>query len=389
MRLGEPVLLARGVAEGLGRVPDRRSGPVADHVGHLGRMPATVLVVDVLDGLLPPARLDVEVDVGRAVTLGGQEPLEQQAEADGVGLGDVEHIAHRRVGGRAPPLAQDPVLGAEPDDVPHHQEVTGEVEPLDQVELGVELLPGPRHPGGVPGPVATQTTLGHQLPEILHLGQPVRAGERGKLGGDQRQVEGTVLTEQRRPLHHPGVAGEAPGLLVTRAQVGACPRAEPALHLVERAPGPHRGQGGGQSTPGRSGVVDVVGGHQLDPAADGQIDQGVVASRVERSPVVPQLDRHVGRPEPVDQAVESQGGSRRTLPLQGPGHRALAAPGEHQPVGQLVVAGPAVEVGHGEAGGALLPRQLGLADDPGQGPVADRVSGQDQEVGAVGVGLAG
>ena len=74
------VLLAGGVAERLGDVADRRLGAVGDDVGHLGGVAAAVLGVDVLDRLLPPARLDVDVDVGRAVALGRQEPLEEQAE---------------------------------------------------------------------------------------------------------------------------------------------------------------------------------------------------------------------------------------------------------------------------------------------------------------------
>jgi hypothetical protein len=46
---------------------------------------AAVALVDVLDDLLAPVALDVDVDVGRAVTLGRQEPLEQQPERHRVG----------------------------------------------------------------------------------------------------------------------------------------------------------------------------------------------------------------------------------------------------------------------------------------------------------------
>ena len=128
-----------GVAEGLGHVAHRRAGPVGDDVGHLGGVLAAVAVVDVLDDLLPAVALDVDVDVGRAVALGGQEPLEQQAEADGVGLGDAERVADRRVGRRPPALAVDVGLAAELDDVPHDEEVAGEPELLDDVELVVEV----------------------------------------------------------------------------------------------------------------------------------------------------------------------------------------------------------------------------------------------------------
>jgi hypothetical protein len=89
-------------AQRLGRVAHRRAATVGDHVGHLGGVAAAVALVDVLDDLLPATRLDVEVDVGRPVALGRQEALEQQAQAHGVGLGDPEGVAGRRVGRASP-----------------------------------------------------------------------------------------------------------------------------------------------------------------------------------------------------------------------------------------------------------------------------------------------
>ena len=54
-------------------VAQRRAGPVGDHVGHLGRMAPAVAPVDVLDHLLAPTRLDIHVDVGRAVSAGDKK----------------------------------------------------------------------------------------------------------------------------------------------------------------------------------------------------------------------------------------------------------------------------------------------------------------------------
>ena len=108
--LGPGVLLAGGVAERLGHVAHRRAGPVRDDVGDLGGVVAAVLAVDVLDDLLAAVALDVDVDVGRAVALGRQEALEQQAERHGVGGGDAEGVADGRVGRAAPALAEDVLL---------------------------------------------------------------------------------------------------------------------------------------------------------------------------------------------------------------------------------------------------------------------------------------
>ena len=66
---GRPrVHLLGGEAERLAHVADGRARPVRDDVGHLRGVAPAVTLVDVLDHLLAPLRLDVHVDVGRPVT---------------------------------------------------------------------------------------------------------------------------------------------------------------------------------------------------------------------------------------------------------------------------------------------------------------------------------
>ena len=89
------------------------------------------LLVDVLDDLLAPVALDVDVDVRRAVALGRQEALEQQAERHGVGGGDAEGVADRRVGGRPRPGRRCWRSRQNSHEVPHDEEVAGEAELLD------------------------------------------------------------------------------------------------------------------------------------------------------------------------------------------------------------------------------------------------------------------
>ena len=174
--LGPGVLLAGGVAERLGHVADRRAGPVGDDVGDLGGVVAAVLAVDVLDDLLAAVALDVDVDVRRAVALGRQEALEQQAERHGVGGGDAEGVADRRVGRRATALAVDVGAAAELDEVPDDEEVAGEAEVLDDVELTVDRLPRPRPQREVlvrcgPLAVAAAPALLDDAAQVGHLAQ--------------------------------------------------------------------------------------------------------------------------------------------------------------------------------------------------------------------------
>ena len=180
--LGPGVLLAGRVAERLGHVAHGRLGAVGDDVGDLGRVVAAVLGVDVLDDLLPPVALDVDVDVRRTVALGRQEALEQQAERHGVGGGDPEGVADGRVGRAPPPLAEDVGLPAEAHEVPHDEEVAGEAELLDDRQLVVDRLPGERVGGALA--VAPAAALLDEAAQVLHLGQHLPLGGHGNGGSD-------------------------------------------------------------------------------------------------------------------------------------------------------------------------------------------------------------
>ena len=94
-------------------LPTARTAPPRpvrdDGGGEAGALPA-VAAVDVLDHLLAPLVLEVDVDVGGLAALARDEALEQEADPGGVDGGDAEAVADRGVGGRAPPLAEDALL---------------------------------------------------------------------------------------------------------------------------------------------------------------------------------------------------------------------------------------------------------------------------------------
>ena len=81
------------------------------------------LSIDVLDDLLAPLVLEIDVDVGRLVALLADEALEQHVAARGIDFGDAQAIAHRRVGRRPAALAQDVLAAREAHDVVDRQEV--------------------------------------------------------------------------------------------------------------------------------------------------------------------------------------------------------------------------------------------------------------------------
>src|SRR5262245_47415982 len=97
----------------LAQVPQGALRAIADHGrGDRGAL-APVLSVDILDHRLAPLMLEIDVDVGRLVSLTRHEALEQQARARGVHFGDAEAITDRRIGSRAPPLAENPLPARE------------------------------------------------------------------------------------------------------------------------------------------------------------------------------------------------------------------------------------------------------------------------------------
>jgi hypothetical protein len=120
-------------------VAQRAARAVADdHGGQRGAL-AAVLGVDVLDDLLAPLVLEVDVDVGRLVALAADEALEQQVLRR-VHLGDAQAVAHRRIGRRAPALAQDAAAARKAHDVVHGEEVHLVAQIGDQRQLVLHLL---------------------------------------------------------------------------------------------------------------------------------------------------------------------------------------------------------------------------------------------------------
>jgi len=91
-------------------VTHRALRPIGDQRRRQRGAVAAVFRVDVLDDLLAPLVLEIDVDVGRLVALLRDEALEQHVHARRIDLGDAERIAHRRVGRRAAPWQRIPLI---------------------------------------------------------------------------------------------------------------------------------------------------------------------------------------------------------------------------------------------------------------------------------------
>ena len=127
-----------GKPERLGHLAHRASSSVGDDGADHGGVIGAVLGVEVLDHLLAPVDVEVDVDVGQRARL-VDEALEEELVLDRVDLGDAEAVGHDRVAGAPPSLADDVVRARELHEVPHDQEELGEVGPIDDLELVGEL----------------------------------------------------------------------------------------------------------------------------------------------------------------------------------------------------------------------------------------------------------
>ena len=285
--------------------------------------------VDVLDRLLAPTGLDVEVDVGIALAHRRQEPLEQQPHAHGVDVGDAQRVADRGVRGRSATLAEDVGATAELHDVVDDQEVAGEVALLDDRQLALDHLVGDRVLR-VAAVAPRQPAVG-QLPQPARLGMPRRHVERRQVGRHQLDPERALHPERGRPCHRPRmVVLEALRHLRSRAQVRGAGRRQPPVDLVEAAPGPHRRQRRGQREPLGGGVVRGRGGDRGQPGVGGEVGQRVVPLGVGGQAVVGELDGHVLGAEQLDEPAQLPRGRLRTAAAQRLRHRALPAAGQHQ-----------------------------------------------------------
>src|SRR5215207_10154860 len=137
-RGGERADHVLGKAESLADLADGRAPAIADDSGRDAGAFAPIAPVDVLDHLLAPFVLEIDVDIRGLVAVGGNEALEQEIVQMRIDLGDPETEAHRRVCRRAASLTEDILRTREANDVENGQEVRRIRTRSDQSQLVVE-----------------------------------------------------------------------------------------------------------------------------------------------------------------------------------------------------------------------------------------------------------
>ena len=301
----------------LAHVAHRAARAVADDGrGQRGAL-ARVLAVDVLDHLLAPLVLEVDVDVGRLVALLRDEALEQHGAALGVDLGDEQAVAHGGIGRRAAALAQDAVAARELHDVVHGQEIVFVGELADQRELLFDQFPRARRHAVGPALLRARE---HQPAQPGRRRHPRRYDFLGVFVAKLREREGAALRDahalgqQRRrveaaqPLERAqvalGIGRKARAqLLHRRVQADRAQRVGERLALgdvhLDAAAGDHRQpEPGGELVEVQVAVLFVGEEQQFDPEPEPPGEQ-----RAQRLAPGEQCLRGAGARQPDRQAV--------------------------------------------------------------------------------------
>ena len=107
----------------------------------LGDAIGAVLVLDVADDLVAAVLAEVDVEVGHRHAFGVEEPLEQQAEAQGIEIGDGERPGDDGARARAAARSDRDAVGLGPlDEVGHDQEVARILHLRDDIDLEGQAL---------------------------------------------------------------------------------------------------------------------------------------------------------------------------------------------------------------------------------------------------------
>ena len=262
---------------------------------------AAVLLGDVVDDALPALDREVDVHVGHVLAGRVEEPLEEEAVAHGVDVGDLEAVGGERAGRRAAARAdRDAVSLREADEVGDDQEVVREAHLADGLELEAQPLVELRGRGAV----ALDEALLAQLDEVVERVAAFRHGEARQPDPAELELDVAALGDLEAAAHGVLVSGEVERHLGRGLEVELLGAEAPAVRVLERVAGLDAEKRVVAVRVGRFEVVDVSGGDELEAAPLGELREAAEGGLLHVEPDVLQLDVRVVRAEDLRQPVE-------------------------------------------------------------------------------------
>src|SRR5579883_2052416 len=278
-------------AQHLADLADGAARAVADHHGGEAGALARIGVVDMLDHLLAPLMLEIDIDIGRLVALVADEALEEQIDLGGIDIGDLQAIADHRIGRRAAALAENSLAARECDDVVNGQKIRRIAQLFDEPQLALDLLAYfLRYARGI---AFRRTGPGEPFQPLLRR-SAITAGLIGIFISQLPEVEGAAIDDHQAALDRGGMSAEEPHHLDRGLQVtlGIGGEAEPGLD--EGAAFADAGDDILQTAAARHVIEHVIGCDQRQARAFGERGQameplGIVAA-------IEMLDCEIGAP---------------------------------------------------------------------------------------------
>ncbi len=307
--LCQPIDEPRVEAERLADLARRAPAAIGDDVGGHPRALRAVLLIDVLNHTLATiAARQVEIDIRPFAAFFRQEPLEQQIHPDRIDRGDAKAVADGAIGRRSAALHEDVLLAAKIHDVPDDQEVAGEIELLDEIELARDLGAGLVVIRAI---AVARADLGDLAEKRrLVLARRHRIGR--KPVAEILHGELQPLGERQRFADRLGPIGKEPDHLRRRLQISLGVGGQPASRGIER-----RVLADGREHVEERPLVGhrkphAAGRHDRHTEGFGQADERVVVVFLIAAQVTLQLDVDIAAAEQPDQLIEQP---THTIPL--------------------------------------------------------------------------
>ena len=248
--LGQPHRLAH--------LADRHAWAIVYHRGAQSGAVAAIFAIDVLDHLLAPLMLEIDVDIGRLLAFFRDEAVEQQCVLGRVDIGDAKAIAHRRIGRAAASLAQDRRIDPAGviDDILDREEIARQIELADQRQLAFERFAHAfGHAAGITPGGPLPCLRREKLLRVLSIGMDLL----GIFIGQFVETEIAIVGQCTRCGDGMRPALEQPHHRFGRLEITFAIAMQQVTCRGDRGLVTDRGHHVLQRPPVRRGVVDVVG----------------------------------------------------------------------------------------------------------------------------------
>ena len=247
---------------------------IRNHVGRHRRAVPAVTLIDILDGGFPLfAARQIDIDIGPFAPLFGEKTFEQQIHPDRVHRRNAQRITDRAIGRRAAALAENAFLAAEAHDIPDDQEVTAQLQFVNQRQFAFDLLPR----AIVVRDIAAARALIGEFPEQRGHGLARRQGIFRELVAEIFERELQARGDGLRVGNGLGDIGEKRRHFVRAFQLPLGIARQQAACPVERGLVVEAGKDI-QHLPLRFGrVTTAVGGDQGELQAAGEVHGGLIA----------------------------------------------------------------------------------------------------------------